>query len=170
MNSKAAAAAQTEIRKTSKGVRASADSVKDSAKQVRDSAINIEDSAASIEDTTDRSTQLAADRTLLAAERTYAAWVRTGLAALASGVGASALLSRVILDPLVMFTSTMLVLFSAFCFCAAVWRELVPRWNDPVPRVSRIPRPLLFFINGSLALVALAALAGIWMGHYRAGF
>jgi putative membrane protein len=169
-------AAEAEIRKTSKGVKASADSVKDtarhvkaSAEEVRDSAAHIEDSAASIEDTSDRSTELAADRTVFAAERTYAAWVRTGLAALASGVGARALLSKIIIDPLVMFTSTVLVLFSAFCFCAAVWRELVPSLNDPLPRASRIPRPVLFFINGSLALVALAALAGIWISRSRAG-
>jgi putative membrane protein len=154
MSSKAAADAEAQIRKTSKSVKATAESVKNS--------------AANIEETSDRSTRLAADRTVFAAERTYAAWIRTGMAALASGVGARALLSRLVFDPLVMFAGTVLILFSAFCFCAAVWRELVPRLSDPVPRAVRIPRPVLFFINGSLTLVALAALVGIWLSHYRA--
>ena len=139
------------------------------AEHVRRSAESLEKSAGAVESSADRATELAADRTVLAAERTYAAWVRTGLAALASGVGARALLSPLVLDPLVMFASTILVLFSVFCFCAAVWRELVPRFDDPVPKAARIPRPILFFINGSLALVALAALAGLWIGRYHGG-
>lgn len=138
-------------------------SVKESAQHVKASAQNIESSAASIEATSDRSTELAADRTLFAAERTYAAWVRTGLAALASGVGARALLAHLIPDPMIMFASTVLVLFSTFCFCAAVWRELVPQMTNPVPKARRIPRIILFFINGSLGLVSLGALIGIWL-------
>jgi putative membrane protein len=144
-----AQAERAEIRKTSEKVRQSAEDIKGSAR--------------SIESTTDRSTQLAADRTVFAAERTYAAWIRTGLAALASGIGARALLSQVVPESMVLFASTVLVLFSAFCFCAAVWRELVPAWRNPQPEARRIPAPILFVINGSLTLVALAALAGIWL-------
>jgi putative membrane protein len=139
--------------------------VEANSEQVKGSARRIEDSAHSIKKTTDRATELAADRTLLAAERTYAAWVRTGLAALASGIGARALLRGVIPDPLVMLAATMLVLFSAFCFSAAVWRELVPRWTDPEPNAPRIPRSILFAVNGLLAFVALSALVGIWVGR-----
>ena len=146
---------RAEIRKTTANVQ-------NSARDVRQSAENIEDSAASIEKTSDRSTVLAADRTIFAAERTYAAWVRTGLAAMASGIGAKALLSEVVPDEVVLFAGTILVLFSAFCFCAAVWRELLPRLDDPVPNARRIPRTVLFIINGSLVLVAAAALVGIW--------
>jgi len=146
---------RAEIRKTTANVQ-------NSARDVRQSAENIEDSAASIEKTSDRSTVLAADRTIFAAERTYAAWVRTGLAAMASGIGAKALLSEVVPDKVVLFAGTILVLFSAFCFCAAVWRELLPRLDDPVPNARRIPRTVLFIINGSLVLVAAAALVGIW--------
>lgn len=167
-------ATEAEIRKTSKGVKASADSVKDtarhvkaSAQQVRDSAANIEDSAASIEDTSDRSTELAADRTVFAAERTYAAWVRTGLAALASGIGAKALLERLLPETVVHVAGSVLILFSAFCFCAAVWRELVPQVSDPAPQARRLPRPILFLINGSLTLVALLALISLWTTRYR---
>jgi putative membrane protein len=149
---------QAELRKTTRKVQANAE-------QVKSSARHIEDSAHSIKQTTDRTTELAADRTLLAAERTYAAWVRTGLAALASGIGARALLAKVIPDPLVMLAATVLVLFSAFCFCAAVWRELVPRWTDPAPTAPRIPRLILFTVNGCLTLVALGALTGIWIGR-----
>ncbi|HEX3756459.1 MAG TPA: DUF202 domain-containing protein [Rhizomicrobium sp.] len=139
--------------------------IRKTTKKVKESAKNIEDSASSIEDTSDRSTQLAADRTVFAAERTYAAWVRTGLASLASGIGARALLAKIIPDSMVMFATTILVLFSTFCFCAAVWRELVPHLNDPIPQARRIPRVILFLINGSLVLVALVALIGIWISR-----
>src|SRR5262249_5279874 len=62
-------------------------------------------------------------RTVFAAERTYAAWVRTGLLAMASGIGAKALLSGVVPEWLIVATGSVLVLFSAFCFGAAVWRH-----------------------------------------------
>jgi putative membrane protein len=129
---------------------------------IRDSAENMEDSAVEIEGSADRSTELAATRTVFAAERTYAAWVRTGLASLASGVGAKALLSHAISAFMVQFAGTVLTLFSAFCFCAAVWRELAPSLSDPVPEARRIPRAILFLVNGSLALVAIASLISIW--------
>lgn len=158
----AAKAARAEIQKTSQAVA-------HDARQVKTSAAHIEDSAQSIQRTSDRATLLAADRTLLAAERTYAAWVRTGLAALAAGVGARALLARLVPDAMVMLAASVLVLFSAFCFCAAVWRELVPRWTDPVPTAPRIPRTILFLVNGSLTLVALGALAGIWAMRIKGG-
>lgn len=107
----------------------------------------------------DRRNQLAADRTILAAERTYAAWVRTGLAALASGVGARALLADILPGWFGKLTGSALILFSAFCFACAVWREFGP------PRVAnapRLPKALLILVNGFLSLVALAALVGVW--------
>ena len=115
-------------------------------------------------DSADRRTQLAADRTVLAAERTYAAWVRTGLAALASGVGARALLKGVIPPWSVQLIGTMLVLFSAFSFAAAVWREMTPGAPPPKPDVRRIPPAVLIVVNGVLFLGALGVLAGIWLG------
>lgn len=158
-----AAKAAHEITKTSKAV-------SENARKVKQSAEHIEDSAQTIEATSDRSTLLAADRTVFAAERTYAAWVRTGLASLASGIGARALLEKVQLpDPVVMLASSVLILFSAFCFCAAVWRELVPQLRDPVPNANRIPRAVLFLVNGSLALVAIGALVGVWVGRLKGG-
>ena len=111
----------------------------------------------------DRRTELAANRTVLAAERTYAAWVRTGLAALASGVGAQALLEDVIPGWLTKPTGSALVLFSAFCFLAAVWRELRPGAMPPRPDTQRMPPALLIALNGFLSFVSLAALVGIWV-------
>lgn len=118
-----------------------------------------------LSDSADRRTELAADRTQLAAERTYAAWVRTGLAAMASGIGAKALLTGILPDLGVMLAGTVLELFSAFCFAAAVWRETSPGVPPPKPDTRRIPRGLLFTVNGFLALVALAALVSIWVGR-----
>jgi putative membrane protein len=111
----------------------------------------------------DRNTQLAADRTILAAERTYAAWVRTGLAALASGVGARALLAGPLPGWFGAATGSGLILFSAFCFVAAVWREISFGDSLPVADVQRLPVALLLTINGFLVVISLAALAGIWL-------
>jgi putative membrane protein len=118
-----------------------------------------------MEDSADRRTVLAADRTVLAAERTYAAWVRTGLAALASGVGAKKVLGGVLPEWGVVLTASVLVLFSAACFAAAVWRELMPRVEAPRPEVRRLPPALLILVNGFLVLVALGALVGVWFGE-----
>lgn len=113
----------------------------------------------------DRRTQLAADRTVLAAERTYAAWVRTGLAALASGVGAKALLHGIIPGWSIRVLATVLILFSALSFAAAVWRELDPGAPPPRPDVRRLPAALLIGLNGVLCLAVLAVLAGVWMAR-----
>src|SRR5690348_2916607 len=143
----------------------SAEDIKSSARHVHASAEHMARDTAQMEVAADRRTQLAADRTVFAAERTYAAWVRTGLLALASGIGAKALLSEVILQWLIIATGSILVLFSAFCFGAAVWRQLEPGVPPPRVDVSRIPVWILVAVNGFLALVAFAALVGIWFGR-----
>ena len=140
-------------------------SLERSGEKLAESAEKIKRSTYGVEDSAERTTQLAADRTVFAAERTYAAWVRTGLLALASGIGAKALLSEVIPQWLIIATGSVLVLFSAFCFGAAVWRHLEPGVPPPPVDVSRIPAWVLVAINGFLALVALAALVGIWFGR-----
>jgi putative membrane protein len=108
----------------------------------------------------------AADRTVLAAERTYAAWVRTGLTSLIAGVGAKASLGSVLPEWAILSSGTLLVLFSIFCFAAAVWREERPG-HDSARRsdVRRLPRALLVVVNGGLMLVALGALLGVWFGR-----
>lgn len=141
------------------------DKLKDSAVHIKDSAAHMERSTARVEDSADRRTELAADRTLFAAERTYAAWVRTGLVAMASGIGAKALLAGVVPQWLIMLTGSVLVLFSVFCFGAAVWRHLYPGPPPPVPDAVRIHPSLLILVNGFLALVSIAALIGIWFDH-----
>jgi putative membrane protein len=100
-----------------------------------------------------------------AVERTYAAWVRTGLLAMASGIGAKALLAELLPQWLIIATGSVLVFFSAFCFGAAVWRHLDPGVPPPRADVFRIPPWILIAVNGFLALVALAALLGIWFGR-----
>ena len=113
----------------------------------------------------DRRNELAADRTVFAAERTYAAWVRTGLAALASGVGAKKLLEGVVPEILIIGAGSILVFFSAFCFGAAIWRQVFAGPPPPRPDVPRIRPELLLIVNGFLVLVALSALFGIWFGQ-----
>jgi putative membrane protein len=56
---------------------------------------------------------------------------------------------------------SVLVVFSALCFGAAVRRELIPGAPPPEPDVRKLPPVLLVAVNGFLVLVALAALAGI---------
>jgi len=144
------------VRKASKTVAQHSRTIAESAKELQQSSAEIETSA-------DRTTRLAADRTILAAERTYASWIRTGLFSLASGVGARALLTGVLPEWLIQVDSSMLVLFSVFCFAAAIWRHLNPGPPPPVPNVRRIPGSLLVVVNVSLALVSIAALVGIWV-------
>ncbi|RYB04996.1 YidH family protein [Lichenibacterium ramalinae] len=127
----------------------------------------IEASAGRVEDSADRRTILAANRTVFAAERTYAAWVRTALVALASGVGAKATLHGVVPEWVIILAGTVLVLFSAFCFGAAVWREIDTGAIDPHPEVRRLPRVLLIAVNVLLGAVSIAALVGIWFGQSR---
>jgi putative membrane protein len=136
-----------------------------SGEKLADSAEKLEVSSERIEDSADRRTQLAADRTIFAAERTYAAWVRTGLVALASGIGAKKLLGGIVPDWLIVVNGSVLVLFSAFCFAAAVWRQLDPAPPPPRPDTKQLPPALLIVLNGFLAIVSLAALFGIWFGR-----
>jgi putative membrane protein len=143
----------------------SASKLKDSAVSIRDSATHMGRDTARMEVKADRRTELAADRTLFAAERTYAAWVRTGLVALASGVGAKSLLEPVLGHWLILATGSVLVLFSAFCFGAAVWRQLYPGPPPPLPDARRLPPAVLIAVNAFLVLVALAVLVGIWLGQ-----
>lgn len=138
----------------------------DAGEQLAASASRLETSAAIQADSADRRTELAADRTVLAAERTYAAWVRTGLAALASGIGARALLDDVVGNWLAVATGALLILFGAFCFMAAVWRQMV-RVAPPQPDTPRLPSALLIGINGFLIVVSLAALLGVIAGSFE---
>ena len=140
------------------------DQQEDSAtEKVAESAEVLEETSVQQTDSADRRTELAANRTVLAAERTYAAWVRTGLTALAAGVGAQALLEEVVPGWLTMPTGSALILFSGFCFMAAVWRELQPGAPPPQPDTRRMPAWLLMALNGFLTFVSLMALIGIWM-------
>jgi putative membrane protein len=95
-------------------------------------------------------------------ERTYAAWVRTGLAALASGAGAKALLGGILPSLWGSLIGTVLILLSAFCLIAAIWRQLNPGAPPPAADLARIPTTLLIVVNGFLVLVAFAVLIGIW--------
>ena len=141
------------------------DQLKDSADQTKAAAQHTAQAAERTKDSADRRTELAADRTVFAAERTYAAWVRTGLVALASGIGARKLLEGVVPGWMIVTTGTALVLFSAFCFIAGVWRQLFVGAPPPNPDVPRLPPYIMVVLNIFLALVALAALLGIWFGR-----
>jgi putative membrane protein len=143
----------------------SAEDIRTSAQHVHASAEHMARDTAQMEVAADRRTQLAADRTIFAAERTYAAWVRTGLVALASGIGARSLLAHILPDWLIGLTGSVLVLFSAFCFGAAVWRQFDPGPPPPAPDARPLPAFLLILVNGFLVLVALASLLGIWFAR-----
>lgn len=131
--------------------------------EIKQAPRHIAQASGQMAESVDRSTQLAADRTLYAAERTYAAWVRTGLAALASGVGAKALLTGVLPALGVRLAGSVLILFSAFCFFAAIWRQMFPAVPPPILDAKRIPDFFLYAVNAALALVAMMALVSIWM-------
>jgi putative membrane protein len=141
---------------TATAIKAQSEKVADSAKKLKESSFRIEDSA-------DRRTELASNRTALAAERTYSAWVRTGLFALASGAGAKSVLGGLMPDWLIKVDGSALVVFSIFCFCAAVWRIANSGAARPQPDVPRIDGRILIAMSGFLSLVSLMALWGIWL-------
>jgi putative membrane protein len=77
--------------------------------------------------------------------------VRTGLAALASGVVAKKLLEGVIAECGASGGfGTVLVLFSAFCFGAAVWRRVFSGAPPPQPDTPRIPPALLVAVKAAV--------------------
>jgi putative membrane protein len=148
-----------------KEIKRSAEHAQEAAEHTEVAAERTAVAAEITQDSADRRTELAADRTVFAAERTYAAWVRTGLASLAFGIGAKKLLEGVVPEWMIISTGTLLVLFSAFCFAAGVWRQVFVGAPPPVPDVRRIPPYLLVAMNGFLVLVALTALLSIWFGR-----
>src|ERR1051325_1443435 len=127
---------------------AAADRTAEAAERTKETAVRTTVAAQHTEASADRRTELAANRTVLAAERTYAAWVRTGLVSLAAGVGAKKTLIGVLPEWVVVVTGSVLVAFAAFCFVAAVWRELYPGTLSPQPDVRRLPRVLLVALHG----------------------
>ena len=72
------------------------------------------------------------------------------------------MLDKLVPDWLIGATGSILILFSGFCFLAAVWREMSTSPAPPHPDAQRLPAWLLIAINGFLMMVALAALVGIW--------
>ena len=142
---------------TSAAIETQSKKVADSAKQLKESSVRIEDSA-------DRRTELASNRTALAAERTYSAWIRTGLFALASGAGAKGVLTGLMPAWVVIADSAALIVFSIFCYGAAVWRFKNSGAVRPAPDVPRIDARILIATSMFLSLVSLAALIGVFAG------
>jgi putative membrane protein len=89
--------------------------------------------------------------------------VQLGLAALASGIGAKNCLRGSCRSGW-WCVGTLLVLFSAFLLRGRGMAAARPGMPPPRPDVRRIPLHLLIAVNGFLALVALAALLGVWFG------
>src|SRR3954447_22833910 len=139
----------------SAAVEVQSEKVADSARKLKESSVRIEDSA-------DRRTELASNRTALAAERTYSAWIRTGLFSLASGAGAKTVLAGLMPTWVVLADASALIIFSIFCFSAAVWRMAKSGAARPAPDVPRIDQRILIAMSVFLSLVSAMALVGIW--------
>jgi putative membrane protein len=139
-------------------------SVETQSKKVADSAKKLKESSVRIEDSADRRTELASNRTALAAERTYSAWIRTGLFSLASGAGAKGVLTGLMPGWIVIADSGALIVFSIFCFCAAVWRFNRSGAARPAPDMPRIDARILTAMSAFLSIVSLAALWGVLFG------
>lgn len=132
--------------------------------KVADSARHLEQSAVRVEDSADRRTELASNRTALAAERTYSAWIRTGLFSLASGAGAKGVLTGLMPAWIVIADSSALIVFSIFCYYAAVWRFRNSGAVRPNPDVPQIDARILVAMSAFLSAVSLAALIGVLLG------
>jgi putative membrane protein len=55
-----------------------------------------------------------------------------------------------------------LILFSVFCYLAAVWRFSNSGAVRPTPDVPRIDARILIAMSGFLSVVSAVALLGIW--------
>ncbi|MBA1155161.1 YidH family protein [Microvirga mediterraneensis] len=157
--------ADEKLKRSAEHAQEAAEQTQEAAEHTQAAARTTAKASVQMKDSADRRTELAANRTVFAAERTYAAWVRTGLASLASGIGAKKLLEGVVPGWMTVSTGSILILFSAFCFAAAVWRQVFTGSQPPQPDVQRLPPFLLIAFNGFLALVSLAALFSIWFGR-----
>jgi len=137
------------------------DAVESQSTKVADSARQLKESAVRVEDSADRRTELASNRTALAAERTYSAWIRTGLFSLASGAGAKGVLTGLMPEWVVLADSSALIVFSIFCYCAAVWRFRNSGAARPNPDLKQIDLRILIAMSAFLSLVSVVALIGI---------
>lgn len=153
------------VRRSAESAEQAATQTAVAAQETKTSAVQTAVAAEKTKSSAERTVELAADRTVFAAERTYAAWVRTGLVALASGIGAKKLLEGVVPGWLIVATGSVLVAFSAFCFVAGVWRQTFVGTAPPEPNARQLPPAILVTVNAFLALVALAALFGVWFGR-----
>ena len=95
-------------------------------------------------------------------------WARAGLGGLGGATGGRGRRTGLVPDWLILANGSVLVLFSMFCFGAAVWRQLNPGLPPPIPTSPRISPALLVTINGFLALVSLFALFGVWFDRLPA--
>jgi putative membrane protein len=66
-------------------------------------------------------------------------------------------------DWLIKIDGSALIVFSIFCFCAAVWRMVNSGAARPGPDVRRIDERILIAMSAFLSLVSLAALWGLWL-------
>jgi len=136
-------------------IQESADATKKAAQETKVAAQSTLSSA-------EQALQISADQLVFAAERTYAAWVRTGLVSLASGIGAKKLLGGLVPEWMAIAAGAILVLFSAFCFVAGIWRHLRPGLRAPLKaNVPQMPTAILMIVSGFLAIVALVALVSV---------
>lgn len=146
-----------------KGVARQAEEVRKSASQMEASAGAVERSTDYLTESADRRTVLSANRSVLAAERTYAAWIRTGLVSLASGIGAKALMEQQLPAWLAITSAAVMILFSIFCFVAAVWRNL-QRSLPPEPDTKPLAAYPLIAFSLLLSLIGLASLYEVTFG------
>ena len=151
-----------EVGAAAKGVVRQAEEVRKSATQIEASAGAVERSTDYLTESADRRTVLSANRTVLAAERTYAAWIRTGLVALASGIGAKALIDE-LPSWLAISSAAVMILFSIFCFMAAVWRQL-QRTAPPEPDTRPLTAYPLIAFSLLLSLIGIASLYEVTIG------
>ncbi len=67
----------------------------------------------------------------------------------------------------ILLGGTTLVLLGAFSFVAGVWQQLYSGAPPPKSDAPQLPPWILVAVNGTLVVVAVSALIGIWSG--RAG-
>jgi putative membrane protein len=120
-------------------------------------------SASSITHSGKQKTRAAFSRKAQAQQSTYVAWILTGVAALATGVALDLMFANIGCSGYGVATSSVLILYSGFCYVAAVWRILEQRVSSPLRAFRLFPSTKLITISAALIVIDLAVLTACWV-------
>jgi putative membrane protein len=119
--------------------------------------------ASSITHSDKQKTRAAFSRKAQAEQSTYIAWILTGVAALATGVAIDLMFANIGCSGYGVVTGSVLILYSGFCYVAAVWRSIEQHAVSPLRAFRLLPGAKLITISAALIVIDLAVLTACWV-------